>query len=104
MNMSETGVWKSNDDGTTWQQVRSDAVGWRIAVTQTHIHHVGRGTYATSANQGNSWTETLDGPPSGLTVQSLFAGTSYIFMGTWGAGIYRKPLDNSARGAVAIPD
>jgi photosystem II stability/assembly factor-like uncharacterized protein len=96
MNMSETGAFRSNDDGTTWQQVRSDIAGWLIAVTPTDIHHVGRGTYASSANQGNSWTETLDGPPSGLAVQSLFAGTSYIFIGTWGAGVYRKPLDNSA--------
>jgi photosystem II stability/assembly factor-like uncharacterized protein len=97
MNMYDTGVFRSNDDGTTWQQVRADAVGWRIAVTPTHIYDVGRGTYTLSANQGSTWTETLDGPPSGLTIQSLFAGTSYIFTGTWGAGIYRKPLDNSAQ-------
>ena len=96
MNMSETGLLRSNDDGTTWQLVRSDNVGWRFAVSPTHIHYVGRGTYAVSANQGSSWTETLTGAPSGLSLQSLFAGTSYVFTGTWGAGIYRKPLDNSA--------
>lgn len=95
MNMYDTGILRSNDDGSTWQQVRSDVIGWRIAVTPTHIYYVGRGSYSISENQGNSWTEMLDGPPSGLTVQSLFAGTSYIFVGTWGAGIYRKPLDNT---------
>ncbi|HTF19881.1 MAG TPA: T9SS type A sorting domain-containing protein [Chryseolinea sp.] len=95
MHMSETGVLRSNDDGTTWQQVRSDIVGWRFSVTPTHIYCVGRGTYAVSSNQGNTWTETLDGPPSGLSIQSLFAGASYVFAGTWGGGTYRKPLDNS---------
>jgi hypothetical protein len=96
MNMSETGIFRSNDDGTTWQKVRSDNVDGRMAVTPSSIHYVGRGTYAVSANQGNNWIETLDGAPSGLAVQSLFAGTSRIFLGTWGAGIYQKPLDNSA--------
>ena len=96
MNVNEIGLLRSNDDGTTWQQVRADNVGWRFAVTSTHIYYVGRGTYAVSSNQGNSWTETLDGPPAGLNIQSFYAGASYIFAGTWGAGTYRKPLDNSA--------
>lgn len=96
MNMNEIGLLRSNDDGTTWQQVRADNVGWRFALTSTHIYYVGRGTYAVSSNQGNSWTETLDGPPSGLNFQSFYAGASYIFAGTWGAGTYRKPLDNTA--------
>ncbi|MEJ1239331.1 T9SS type A sorting domain-containing protein [Chryseolinea sp. T2] len=96
MNVNEIGLLRSNDDGTTWQQVRTDNVGWRFALTSTHIYYVGRGTYAVSSNQGNSWLETLDGPPSGLNIQSFYAGASYIFTGTWGAGTYRKPLDNTA--------
>ena len=96
MSVSEVGVFRSPDDGVTWQQVRSHTDEGDIAVTPTHIFHVSRGDYATSANQGDSWAEVLDGPPSGFSVQSLFAGTSYIFAGTWGGGVYRKPLDDSA--------
>jgi photosystem II stability/assembly factor-like uncharacterized protein len=96
MNVSYIGILRSNDDGATWQQVRQQATTGTIAVTPTHVYHIASGTYATSDNEGDSWVENLDGLPSVFSIQGVFAGTSYIFAGTWGGGIYRKPLDNSA--------
>lgn len=97
MNVAYDGLYRSNNDGTTWQKVRSESsYEAKISITPTHIHYIAGGKYASSANQGDSWTENLDGTTPGTSIECLFAGSSYVFAGTWGTGVFRKPLDNSA--------
>lgn len=97
MNVAYDGLYRSNDDGITWQKVRSDPSNdAKISITPTHIHYLAGGKYASSANRGDSWTENLDGTTPGTSIGCLFAGSSYVFAGTWGTGVFRKPLDNSA--------
>lgn len=95
MNVYNDGIYRSNDDGASWERVRQhDQIGG-MSVTPTQVYHVGSGVYSVSADQGDSWVEIADTPPHAPNLRSLYVGASYAFSAVRGVGMYRKPLDNS---------
>ncbi len=96
MNQYGSGVYRSSNDGATWQQVRTDIFGGKFLVTENKIYYSSyqqQSQIAVSENQGSTWTENNSGLP-GFAIQRMYVSGTNLFIGTWGNGVYRTPIDN----------
>ncbi len=88
------GVYISSDNGNNWTLSLNDAWITSILTVGSNIFagSVGNGVWR-STNYGNTWSQINDGLGSGAyNVLSLGADNQYIFAGTNGSSIWRRPL------------
>ncbi len=88
------GVYKSTDNGNNWTLSLNDAWITSFLTMGSNIFagSFGNGVWR-STNYGNSWTQINDGLGSGAySVMSLGADDQYLFAGTNGSNIWRRPL------------
>ena len=88
------GVYISSDNGNNWTLSLNDA--WITSIltigSNIFVGSFGNGVWR-STNYGNTWGQINDGLGSGAYyVLSLGADNQYIFAGTNGSSIWRRPL------------
>jgi uncharacterized protein (TIGR03437 family) len=89
---TNSGVWSSSDNGTTWAQVNSglttqDVRALAVSGTTLYAGTNGGGVFRSSDN-GATWTATNTGLTN-LNVLSLAANASDVYVGTFGGGVFR---------------
>ena len=94
--LEQGGIYRSTDVGATWQYACAGLTGNNpggeaFATIGTYVFVVsGYGIYK-SVDQGLTWTPSSNGlPPLGLSITSLVAGGSNLFLGSYGAGVYQS--------------
>jgi hypothetical protein len=88
------GIYRSSDNGNNWTLSLNDAWISSFLIIGSNIFagSVGNGVWR-STNYGNSWSQINDGLGSGAyNVLSLGADDQYLFAGTNGSSIWRRPL------------
>jgi hypothetical protein len=86
----------STNNGTTWNDVNngipSSSTIWSFEVTGTNIF---AGTYIggvyLSTDYGGSWMQVNEGL-NNYYITSLSANNNYLYAGTYGDGVWRRPL------------
>ena len=94
------GVYISSDNGNNWTLSLNDAWITSILTVGSNIFvgSFGNGVWR-STNFGNNWSQINDGLGSGAYyVLSLGADNQYIFAGTNGSSIWRRPLSQVVTG------
>ncbi len=89
---TNSGVWSSADNGTTWAQVNSglttlDVRALALSGTTLYAGTNGGGVFRTADN-GTTWTATNTGLTYGA-VYSLAANGTDVYAGTNGGGVFR---------------
>lgn len=89
------GIYRSTDNGTSWKISNT-------GLSSTYIHSInlsGNNIFAgtdsgvsLSKNEGESWTSVNTGFSSSMSVTALLVSGKYIFAGTTGSGVWRRPL------------
>jgi photosystem II stability/assembly factor-like uncharacterized protein len=97
------GVFLSTDKGASWTEVGSGLPSplppydLALAASASNIFAaMGENIYL-STNNGKSWTAVSSGLPN-INVQSLAVSATHLFAGTWGEGVWRRPLSEMITG------
>lgn len=85
-----SGVYVSTNNGNNWLQSSLNNLGVHAMITYQNNVFVGGGFWV-STNNGISWTERIEGMGN-LYVNVLILSNGYIFAGTDGNGVWRRPL------------
>lgn len=87
---SSTGVYKSTNYGENWTQtsLNNNSIH-ALALYQGNIF--AGGGFWVSTNQGTSWAERIEGMGN-LNVNAISIFNGYIYVGTDGNGVWRRPL------------
>ena len=88
------GIYISSDNGNNWTLSLTEPWVTSILVIGSNIFIGGYGNGVwRSTNKGNTWTQINDGFGSGAyNVLSLGVDNQYLFAGTSGSSIWRRPL------------
>ncbi|HEY3250093.1 MAG TPA: hypothetical protein VGK25_03140, partial [Ignavibacteria bacterium] len=86
------GVYKSTDNAHTWIQTSFNISNvYSLAASGSNlVAGTDSGVYI-STNEGISWTSRNEGMPR-FIIRSTFIKDSYVYAGTWGSSIWRRPL------------
>jgi len=96
----DSGVYRSTDDGANWNDVSSGMAShyvFSLAVegNGTNAPILYAGTYTAgvfcSTDNGDTWTSVSEGLGD-KWVWSLHVGSKFLFAGTQGGGVWRRPL------------
>ncbi len=95
---STAGVFRSSDNGTTWTGVNNGLSSdysnvSSLAVSGSTLFASANNKVFISQNNGTSWMEASTGLPGNTNVR-LYAGTSKLFGGTYGQGVYARSLSD----------
>lgn len=90
------GVFRSTNNGMNWSDVNTgilDPIVTSLAVSGGNVL-VGTvlGYVHLSTNSGASWSLIASGLPFPKSINSLAVGESFLFAGTAGLGVWRRPL------------
>jgi len=90
---SGNGVYLSTNNGINWTQSLNNITVWSVAFSGNNIlaGTADSGVYI-STNNGTSWISKNQGLNSIQIVMSLLISNNYIFAGTYGSSIWRRPL------------
>ncbi len=95
---TSNGVYRTTDDGATWEPVNSGLTDLFVFALSTSQNFIFAGTQSgifRTTDDGLSWSQfTTNGLPH-VGVQALVAHDSSLFAGTWGNGVYRSTDDGS---------
>jgi hypothetical protein len=90
---TETGVFRSTNNGALWSRVSPN---WNAAVHKVGVTHAGtlfaiahNGVYRT-IDKGGTWTQINEGLTTSLTGALLISNNGYVYVGTWGSGVFRS--------------
>jgi photosystem II stability/assembly factor-like uncharacterized protein len=92
-------VFKSNNNGLNWDSINSgipsDATVFDIVATENMLF-VGMNKYGIfySDNGGLSWSADNAGFPPNIGIASLMIKGAYVYAGTSGNGLWRRPLSD----------
>jgi hypothetical protein len=89
-----SGVYLSTNNGTTWAQTALDnRTVWALTNNGTNVF---AGTYQygvySSTDNGSSWFQKNQGYGSSPSIFALLVANNYVFSGTAGLSIWRRPL------------
>jgi hypothetical protein len=90
------GVYLRTDSSSSWNLVIS-GLGWPYSTFALEANGLNifaaadSGIYM-SSNNGTSWSSVSDGLPYGIHINTLTTSGGYLFAGTAGAGVWRRPL------------
>jgi len=98
-----TGVWLSAGENAGWKKVNTGLANrfvWSLAAAtdrngKTSIFAGTEDGIFRSINNGKRWTP-VNGGLANRNVRSIAVAGSYIFVGTWGDGVWRRPLSDLA--------
>jgi len=85
-----SGVYSSTNNGINWSQTTLNNVTINAIATYQNNVFAGGGFWA-STNSGSTWIERIEGMGN-LYVNSLVIFNDYIFAGTDGYGVWRRPI------------
>lgn len=88
-----SGVYISTNNGINWiQSTLNNATPHSILVYNGNIYEGGGGTSSinVSTNDGITWIPKMDGMP--YYVRTILVLNNYIYAGTDGAGVFKRPL------------
>ena len=93
----EHGLFRSLDSGVTWVQIKQGLTNEYISAFADHENRLFVGTVHgvfQSSDNGDSWTEVNSGfyEPAIPMVQALVAIGGNLFAGTYGSGLWMRPL------------
>jgi len=91
-----SGVFLSTNNGTSWSTANSglplNASVWSIAFSGGNVFaSTDSGGVFLSSNNGTNWTSVNAGLASAF-VAKLVVSDTYLFAGTYGGGLWRRPL------------
>jgi hypothetical protein len=88
----DAGVYKSTDNGINWVRTSLDSnvIIYAMLIYSNEIFVGGGGGFFISLDNGTNWQPKFEG--LGGFTRSLCISNAYIFDGTDGHGIYRRPL------------
>jgi ligand-binding sensor domain-containing protein len=84
------GIYLSTDNGTAWTQVSNLKSIYSVVVNQPVIYAGTEDGVYLSPNNGADWVAANDGLNS--QILSLSINGSYLYAGTYGKGIWKRPL------------
>jgi len=90
------GIYRSTDDGVSWSAlpnipgVTNSALYFLVSGSNLFVTFENQGIYVTQ-NLGTSWTKVSAGLPQSF-FYSLAANNNYLFAGTEGNSVWRRPL------------
>ena len=98
------GVWLSSDKGASWQPTAGNGLTsssiWSIAVAPGAGGTIGTSLIAgtdsgvfLSTNYGTNWMRVNYGLMD-VTIRACAISGTNLFVGTWGGGVWRRPLSN----------
>jgi photosystem II stability/assembly factor-like uncharacterized protein len=96
-----TGVWMSADVHSRWESVKNGLKNlyvWSLGISKEKngksILFAGTegGIYYSPSN-GKKWMPA-SGRLTNLNIRSIAVTDKYVFVGTWGAGVWRRPLSD----------
>ena len=89
------GVFRSTDFGTTWTTANVGLPSYVLCFADSGANlfagTAGAGVYC-STNKGTTWTAINTGLPSNTLVYAFAVGGWYLYAGTFGGGVWRRPL------------
>ena len=92
---TSNGVYYSSDYGNSWIQTSLDTVTQVTSIIVSG-NNVFAGSFysgfSVSSNNGVSWVQKNEGLPSSTSIRRLLVTNDYIFAGTSGSGVFRRPL------------
>jgi photosystem II stability/assembly factor-like uncharacterized protein len=96
------GVFLSANNGIGWSPISSSLIDLlmstigSIAVKGTNIFVSSGGSVFLSTNNGTNWIDVSDGLPDVIHVWCLAVNNGIVFAGTFGDGIWRRPISEMA--------
>ncbi|MBE2217144.1 MAG: T9SS type A sorting domain-containing protein [Ignavibacteria bacterium] len=92
---TSNGVYYSSDNGANWIQTSLDTVT-QVTSIIVNGNNVFAGSFysgfSVSNDNGVSWVQKNEGLPNSTSIRRLFIANDYIFAGTSGSGVFRRPL------------
>lgn len=92
---TSNGVYYSSNNGANWIQTSLDTVTQVTSIIVSG-NNVFAGSFysgfSVSNDNGVSWVQKNEGLPNNTSVRRLFIANNYIFAGTSGSGVFRRPL------------
>lgn len=93
------GVYKSNDNGESWFGVLpDDRVTWNLATREESVFSSHHSSNVNKSNDDGATWELCDEGLYGGDVHGLYIYGDYIFAGTPGGYVFRRPLDELMTG------
>jgi len=86
------GLYKSTNNGDTWQLTSAQAHDSRFAVNSTNIYAINGAVFQMSTNGGTSWSSHSLMPGNRFTIQ-LYPTDDYLYAATLD-GIFRAPVND----------
>ncbi len=100
-------IWRSTDGGSTWGAVSHPTVGGSITqlyASDTMIFACIQSTgIFMSPDEGSSWTDITGNLPEKQTTYSVAVRDGYLFAGTFGNSVWRRPTSGLTAIDEAIP-
>jgi photosystem II stability/assembly factor-like uncharacterized protein len=84
------GLYRSRDDGLTWEQVKGGVVGKGFAFSPGAVYAAADDQVYLSTNDGGTWMPQPGGPPLGISAVAV--GGSRLYAGTLGGGVYTASI------------
>jgi hypothetical protein len=105
-----SGIFLSTNSGASWTAVnnglprsvyeRQDI--YCLATVGQNLFAGARGGVFLSTNSGASWTAARTGLPMNNSVSALAVSGANLFAGTWGGGIWKRPLSEMVTSVEAL--
>jgi photosystem II stability/assembly factor-like uncharacterized protein len=92
----QPGLYRSRDDGLTWDQVKGGVVGKGFAFVPDAVYAAANDRVYLSTDNGDTWAPQPGSPA--LDLSTLAAGGGRVYAGTLGGGVHIaaiNPLDHS---------
>jgi len=100
------GIIFSADNGSNWAAINAGLTGLSVRALTTSGNYVFTGTNWDGIfmllNGDTVWTDINDGVINNYIISSLAANDSFLFAGTWGNCIWRRPLSEIIVGVKGL--
>jgi photosystem II stability/assembly factor-like uncharacterized protein len=103
LSVQNQGLYLSGNNGNTWSLLTNDLPPQfcpALFVYDTNIIAGDNNHLLLSGNNGNSWTDIGEGLPFPLGINAYTVCEDYLFIGTNGSGVWKRPLSEVIPGYV----